>query len=974
MLPRLTSLTKLTPDFILRSLCYYGIPLIVAIATICAFGWWDFRYEVERDNALAIRVLAERSDANESKLTLSQAARAVAEMPKVKSFETHRSPYPVWFSFDVIDLEPGSTYVEFPSRHAVELACWNASSFELLGRATRSGSEGDLELVKAGYALKLIRPYVPTICRGTFVGPAVVLARQWDAHGLQTSMLSNERQSALLSGGIIVLALFVFTIAIVNRQPVYIIFAGWLMINLRIGALSAGWDIQWLGYSIPVEYLSRMRAMTFALYAVSTLMLFQALFKLEIRKTRFGTPFKIAEWLCFPLLAAAILLPYRVFLPIMWALTAYGLALMIVSLFVIVSKYRTRTAGWFILCLVVVFLAGLAEMIAAAFNAREVLGFINSLTAAIASSLLAALAVAEQMRAETARRVEAQQQLAHAYQAMPVGLFTLDRTGRFLGTNPRLLEMLSERPIVESETRFSDFFAEEDWVRLHELVNSQVGAELEVTDLSRKKYFSITATLSNGRIEGFLQDITDQEKANEQLHFLANNDPLTKALNRRGIERIYEKVVKEATSAGAPLCMAYLDLDRFKLINDLFGHNAGDEVLKEVCDRVSTEIAERVRSLGVSECYFGRVGGDEFVLILPGMGLALASLICRGIVDRIGSQSYRVGERAFHVRGSMGLIEIGGGMPMKDAVSIADRACLEAKRGMSDGLTIYPHNAAEMRELEAELDLVATLARSSPTEGLFLEMRPIMSLSDPFGSINFEAVLHMRTGDHRDSPVAPIIAAAEKSGQAGLIDRWVLARTLAWIRANWHELSATQFICVRLAASSLNDERLVQATIEMLSENPHLTARLCLCISESVALYDITNTSRFIELVRSSGARIALDDFGGGLTSLSYLMELPADVLKIDGKFISKVNGHPANAAIVEAIVGLAKNFGMKTIAHSATDAAIVRTLEDIGVDYVMDFAVTSRLTTDSVFTEQSAATFVADEDLVDMLSDLGSR
>lgn len=965
MLPRLTSLKKLSPDSVLRSLCYYGIPLIVAIATICALGLWEFRYDVEQNNALNLRVLAERADAN---LSLSQAVRTIGEMPVVKSHETHRSPYPVWFSFDKNDFVGHRDYVEFPSRHAVELSCWNSESLARLGYATRSGSEGALELVKAGYALKLTPPYTQTICRGTFVGPAVISAKQWDARGLQTSMLSNERQSALLSGGIIVLALFVFTIAIVNKQPVYIISAGWLIINLRIGALSAGWDIEWLGYSIPVEYLSRMRAVTFALYAVSTLMLFQALFKLDIKKTSYGPAFKVAEWLCFPLLVAAFILPYHIFLPTMWALTAYGLALMILALFVIVSKYRTRTAGWFILCLVVVFLAGLAEMIAAAFNAREVLSFINSLTAAIASSLLAALAVAEQMRAETARRVEAQQQLAHAYQAMPVGLFTLDLTGHFLGANPQLLEMLTERPIIENETRFSDFFHDHDCSRLFELVNSQIGAELEVVNRSGTKNFSITATLSNGRIEGFLQDITDQAKANEQLNFLANNDPLTKALNRRGIERVYDKVIK-AASPSAPLCMAYLDLDRFKLINDLFGHNAGDEVLKEVCDRVTSEIVERVRGLGASECHFGRVGGDEFVLILPSVGLAMASLVCRGIVDRIGSQPYRVGERAFHVRGSMGLIEIRGGMPMKDAVAIADRACLEAKRGMSDGLTIYPHNASEMRELEAELDLVATLARSSPTQGLLLEMRPIMSLHDPFGSINFEAVLHMRTRDNDHAPVAPIIAAAEKSGQAGLIDGWVLARTLSWIKNNWHELSSTQFICVRLAGSSLNDERLIQATIEMLSENQHITARLCLCISESVALYDITNTRRFIELVRNAGARVALDDFGAGLTSLSYLMELPADVLKIDGKFISEVNGHPANAAIVEAIVGLAKNFGMKTIAHSATDAEIVRTLQEIGVDYVMDFAVTQRLTDDSVFAEQSAAAFIADEDLAGLIA-----
>lgn len=963
----ITSNKPLSPEVILRWVAAFAIPLLVGVFTLVAVTIWQLRYNPVVNNAISVRVVPETGSRT---LSLTEATRKSGTASRVMSYETYRSKSPVWFSIDPAELGPGIAYIEFPSRHAVELVCWNPGTYELLGSGTRRSSKGAVEPVKAGYALSVAAPYSAVICKGTFMGPAVVSARKWDANGLRASMLYGERQSGVLDGGIIVLALFVFTIAIINKQSVYVLFAGWLILNLRIAALSAGWDIQWLGHTIPADLLLPVRAFTLALYAVSTLMLFQALFKDDIPKTRYVRAFKLSEYLCFPLLVAASVLDYPTFLPILWAMTAFGLGLMMMVLYTIIMKSSTRKAAWFTLALSVAFLCGLAEVIAAALGAREVLSFVNSVTAAIASSLLAALAIAEQMSAETATRIEAQAQLAHAYEAMPVGLFTLDQDGKFLGFNPLLVNMLAAGPLAENESRLSDFFSLADCTHLFELVNSQIDAELQVASLDGSKQFLVKATLARGKVEGFLQDVTDQVRATRQLHFLANNDPLTKVLNRRGIEKIYEPAIAQVSSTN-PLCIAYLDLDRFKLINDLFGHNAGDEVLKEVCDRVKAELKDRSGAGDAAEYHLGRVGGDEFIIVLPDTTLALASLICRGIVDRISTRSYRVGERAFRIHGSVGLIEVQSKIPMKDAISSADRACVEAKKGMSDGLTIYRQDASELQAHEAELDLVGQLSKAGATEGLFLEMRPIMSLSNPFGSVNFDTVLHMHRKSGMPIPVAPIIAAAEKSGQAGLIDRWVLSHALDWIRDNWHELSSTQFICVKLAGASLNDERFVHEVITLLGVNQHLTARLCLGISETVALYDLTNTRRFIEQVRESGARVALDDFGGGFTSFSYLTELPADFLKIDARFTTNVNGHPANAAIIEAIVSLAVNLGMKTVAHAECDADTVRTLAELGIDYVMDYKVNELLTTDTQFNERSAASFVADQDLLELAHEL---
>jgi EAL domain-containing protein (putative c-di-GMP-specific phosphodiesterase class I) len=312
-------------------------------------------------------------------------------------------------------------------------------------------------------------------------------------------------------------------------------------------------------------------------------------------------------------------------------------------------------------------------------------------------------------------------------------------------------------------------------------------------------------------------------------------------------------------------------------------------------------------------------------------------------------------------------------MPMKDAVSTADRACREAKDGHNEGLVVYKRGSNAFHEREAELNLVERLSGPNATEGMFLEMQPIMSLSAPNESLNFEVLLRMREADGRVSPAGPLIAAAEKSGRAGVIDRWVLSTTLAWIEDNTESLKNTRFVCMNLSGASLNDERFVQDTLEILARYPHVAERLCMEITESVALHDLDNTRRFIDQVRAFGVKVALDDFGAGYTSFSYLKELPADVLKIDGSFIVNINAHPANVAIVEAIVNLAVNLGMKTIAEWAEDAATVRTLAELGVDYVQGYAIARSQPPEKLLAASSAASFIKSEDVLQLVRTLGS-
>ena len=948
-------------EAVLRALSLYVLPVGIAVISAIALFMWDDHYLALHDQPLELRVLAER----DGPLAPAQVLARLPQSAPVAHADTSLSEAPFWFAFNTIDSGGKAAAVEFPSRHSVELACWDAATLRPLGNATRGKAEGALAPVKSGFALTLGASPSQVLCRGKFIGPARLAAVQWPAEELALSVEQYHRKSGLLDGGMIVLALFVLTTALINRQRLYVLFAGWLIMNLRIGALSAGWDTQWLGQVVPPEWLLLSRSVSIALYAIATLTLYQTLFRRDLAGSKFVAPLQIMEWMCLPFLAAAFVLPYTVFLPLMWGVTGFGLLLMTSGLVSIMFRSDTRVAFWFAASFAVTFLSGFAEVISAALGVRELLGVVNSVTAALASSLLAALAVAEQMRLETEKRIAAQAELRHAYEAMPVGLFTLDVYGQFLSANPAVDKMLGMGGVTPGRTRLKQFFAEDVWRQLHDLVHTQPDAELEIENRDGTRRFLVRATLARGRIEGVLQDITEQAKATEQLRFMANNDPLTKIFNRRGIERMFDNAAVQL-AAGKPLALAYLDLDRFKLINDLFGHAAGDEVLKQVCERIGMMLA--------GGQHVGRVGGDEFVIVMPDTTVPLASLICRGIVDRIGNTAYRVGDKAFHVRGSIGLIEVSPGMQMKDAVSTADRACREAKLGAGEGLVVYERGAEAFRQRAAELDLVARLSGADATEGMFLEMQPIMSLRTPQASMNFEVLLRMRGSDGKVMAAGPIIAAAEKSGRAGVIDRWVLATTLAWIANNTERLGNTQFVCMNLSGASLNDERFVQDTFEILARYVHVASRLCMEITESVALHDLDNTRRFIDQVRNFGVKVALDDFGAGYTSFSYLKELPADVLKIDGNFIVNINAHPANVAIVEAIVNLAVNLGMKTIAEWAEDAATVETLAEIGVDYVQGYAIARSMAPEKLLTGQSSADFIQDEDVARLVRTLGAQ
>ena len=953
-------------DALLSALSTYALPLLIGIASLLALVAWNNQYPVAEPQPLSLQVLQSAQWVDDP----SQAMAQLKWRPLQPDHNQGLSEQPYWFSFSLPkSTEPVAQSIEFPSRHATELTCWDAATLRVLGSGNRTSTSGSVFPLKAGFVLEAGTAFqgAQLVCRASSVGPARLTVVAWPTADLQMSAQEFHRKSGLLDGGILVLAIFVLITAWINRSALYLLFAAWLVVNLRMGALSVGWDTQWLGHTIPHEWLLRVRLITTALFYTLAVTLFKTLFREELPKVGSPVLFQLAQWTCLPMLLLSTFAGYPTYLPLLWGSTAVIGALLVWFQVRILMNTQSRVAMWYSASIGVTVIATFSEVISAALGVKGVVGTVNSVTAALSSSLLAAIAIAEHMRQEHDERLEMQAKLAHTFDAMPIGLFTLDLRGRFISANPALQGLLGEDVLANGGATWSQYFEEGCWTQLHQMVHNEAH-EIELEGRKQDgegtvRRFLVKATLARDKIEGSLQDVTEKARATGELHFLATHDSLTKVLNRRGSEQAVEQAVARI-GGGSTVALAYLDLDRFKLINDLFGHSAGDEVLQQICKRVSDMLSRDLQ--------FGRVGGDEFVIVFPDTPIALATVMCRGIVDCIGTLPYRVGERAFYVRGSIGLIEVGAGISFKDAISTADRACRAAKSASSGGLVVYQRDAPAFEQHEAELKLIAQLSSGSATHGLHLQMQPIMSLKAPHDSLNFEVLLRMRDADGHAVPTDRLIAAGEASGNMAVIDRWVLKSTLEWLNSHHAQMKHTKFVCMNLSGASLNDEKFLAFVYELLEQNPHVVRQLCLEITESVALHDLDNTRRFVNKVRAYGAKVALDDFGAGYTSFSYLKEFKADLLKIDGSFIVNMNQHPANIAIVEAICNLANNLGMMVIAEWAEDQATVETLAEIGVDYVQGFVVARPQHPDKLLTAVSSASFIQDEALAEFVNLLG--
>ncbi|MCX7173787.1 MAG: diguanylate cyclase [Proteobacteria bacterium] len=652
-------------DSFLYRLSVYGGTVLVILSAAVVVVLFPSQFNLEGASALELSALQQ----DDVQVPMTQIMADLASVPPIQSIPTRLSESPFWFA-TVVSATGQSTILELPSRHAVEAACWNAADFSPLGAATRSWKQGDMMVTKTGFALDLgvLPAAIRVLCRATHTGPAYISAIAWPEEAFKMSEKKFHRNAGLLNGGMLVLAMFALMVSIIKRDWVYLLFTLWLIANLRLASVSAGWDVEWLGYAIPPEWLIVSRKVSLSMAFSFNVMMFSKMFAKELNE---NPPLRLwgqtAQLTCIPVLLA-MLLPYRQYLPVIWVSgSVMGISLCYLLARILITT-KSKVAFWYGMGMAMVILTWLYEVAAAAFGVRQLIGEINSVTGALLSSVCCALAIVENIGQERQSRLDAQAELHNIYEVVPVGLFSLSETGRIIHVNGAYRHMMGD--FGKEDSPWRDGFESGAWERLQAFLNHPVDHDFVIKDHidsdGQQRSYLVRAARINDQIEGSLQDITTRVEAVAKLQFLADHDSVTGILNRRGLSKIFD-TVNHARLDHDTMTLAYLDLDQLALVNHMHGSLAGDAVLKMVCKIINDTLTEHQ--------VLGRMGGDKFAIIFQGGTLEEAALLCERVKDNVARDPFKLAEHSFRIHCSIGLVPVPFGGNEEAAMRLAEEAC-----------------------------------------------------------------------------------------------------------------------------------------------------------------------------------------------------------------------------------------------------------------------------------------------------------
>ncbi len=453
----------------------------------------------------------------------------------------------------------------------------------------------------------------------------------------------------------------------------------------------------------------------------------------------------------------------------------------------------------------------------------------------------------------------------------------------------------------------------------------------------------------DGRIIGAVlvfRDVTQVRTQARQLSWQATHDALTGLVNRREFEYQLEGAVFSAHSQNLQHVLLYLDLDRFKIVNDTCGHIAGDEMLRQVTELFKT----RIRRTDI----LARLGGDEFALILYQCPRAVGLQIAESILQSIQAFRFAWQDKTFSIGVSIGLVEINLQTQSSSAVlSAADAACYAAKDKGRNRVHIYQAGDRELARQRGETQWAVRINQALEHDRFRLYCQSIVSL-EPANSTDNHCEVLLRLQEESGELISPMafIPAAERYHLMHVIDRWVIRTLFKKIDAdssrNHLPNSPTPQIpapqspryAINLSGESLNDDEFIEFLQEQFSLYRIPPQAICFEITETVAIANLSKAAGLIRALKEMGCRFALDDFGSGMSSFAYLKNLPVDYLKIDGNFVKNIAKNPIDLAMVEAINRIGHVMGIKTIAEFVENDAIVRELKNLGVDYAQGYAI----------------------------------
>ena len=533
------------------------------------------------------------------------------------------------------------------------------------------------------------------------------------------------------------------------------------------------------------------------------------------------------------------------------------------------------------------------------------------------------------------------------YDDNPAILFTLSQAGKIISTNRYGAEHLGysvEELIGKSA---ADLYQKEDWpsVKQHfaECFRSKDRVHQWETSKRRKDHSLIWAR-ETGRVVDdpryglslllVCEDITRSHDLYEKLSYDASHDVLTRLYNRRAFEHHVARLLTQHQDGEGSYSICYIDLDRFKIINDTCGHAAGDELLRQVGEL----FRKHVRKGDI----LARLGGDEFGLLMEACPPAIAERKAEGILRDVQDFHFLWQDKSFNIGASIGLVPITESLHSIDEIlTAADTACYIAKEQGRNRIHISVDGDPERSRRYNEIEWIRRINDALEHDLFTLYYQPIIPLTATLDEgYHYELLLRLTGAD--GSIIAPgtFLPYAERYNLASQIDQWVVTKALRWLSQKPQHVQQLSMCAINLSGRSVVDSQFLEFLDSALKQHHGLAPKICFEITETAAIANLTTATTFIEKLSAYGCRFALDDFGSGASSFAYLKTFPVNMLKIDGMFVKDIVDDRVSFAIVKSTNEVAKVMGRQTIAEFVSSQSILDKLRELDVDYAQGFHI----------------------------------
>jgi diguanylate cyclase (GGDEF)-like protein len=422
-------------------------------------------------------------------------------------------------------------------------------------------------------------------------------------------------------------------------------------------------------------------------------------------------------------------------------------------------------------------------------------------------------------------------------------------------------------------------------------------------------------------------DVSKESRLFRQLSYQASHDMLTGLINRREFEN--HLTVKNVESHA----LLYVDLDQFKVVNDTFGHTAGDALLRQLSEQIQMSI----RSTDV----VARLSGDEFGILLERCSKERAIEVAEEIRGSIEGYRFEWQDSFTTVRCSIGVVLVNSeNADVASLMSSADVACYSAKDMGRNQVHFYRDSDASLRH--EEMKWVSRITNAVEDNRFELFFQPIIGIGKENGERrgHYELLLRMRDEDGELVSPDQFIPAAERYNLMSTLDRWVIHEALSKLADRSEDGEAKFTLAINLSGTSLSEDRFLDYVISELEAQKLPKGAICFEITETAAISSLSRVVHFMRALKELGCKFSLDDFGSGLSSFTYLKNLPVDYLKIDGHFISNVAEDNVDESMVKAIAEVGSAMGIETIAERVETREVLDKLAALGVEYAQGYYI----------------------------------